>query len=146
MVCSRTQLVWVLLAWASVVAQVAPKTLCHACDKPCCAVQARDTAAETPDATGELAGGCALCAAAADRSASEPSGQPCHCHLTARHEQPLCLTRATLPTVSAGSVALGLPAAPPAVPQKLSVSREYVTTLFSALIRPPRILYGVWRD
>lgn len=146
MVRSRTQLVWVLAACAAVGAQFTPKALCHACDKPCCTGQARDNRTITPDSVKERAGECPLCAAAADRSASEPNRQPCHCHLTARHDQPLSVTRASLPVASDGSVALGLPAAPPTVPQALGVSREYVTTLLGAPIRPPRILYGVWRN
>jgi len=143
---SRTQLVWVLVACAAVVAQIVPKAPCQACDKPCCAGQARDHGSTTADFGDDRASGCPLCAAAADRSASEPHRQPCHCNLTARHDQPLALTRVTLPAVSDGSVAIGLPAAPPVVSQALGVSREYVAELLGVPIRPLRILFGVWRN
>jgi hypothetical protein len=32
------------------------------------------------------------------------------------------------------------------VPRDLGVSREYVTAALAVPIRPPRILFGVWRN
>lgn len=142
----RKQVVWVLAACAALFAQVTPRAPCHACDKPCCGDQAREPRSQTCASDDDRAIGCPLCAAAVADGAGEPHRAPCRCHLTARHDQPLSATSATPAVVGADSVAVGLPAPRLVVPQALGVSRDYVATLLGIPIRPPRILFGVWRN
>ena len=103
-------------------------------DEPCCAIRAD-----------ELAGGCPLCAAA-DLQQPESDQEPCHCQLNARHEQPLSLTRGSVTAVADDGLAVWLPAAQSDTPQALGVSREYLAASLAIPIRPPRILFGVWRN
>lgn len=146
MIGNRNQLAWVVAACVAVVAQIAPKPLCYACDKPCCSSQTSGHDSQTSDCRTELASRCPLCATAADLRPGDTSERPCHCQLSARHDQPLSATRDTLSPWSDGSVVLGLPAVPPAVPHALGLSREYLAKLLGIPIRPPRILFGVWRN
>lgn len=55
-------------------------------------------------------------------------------------------SQGTLPSFDPVAQA-SLPAvAPPATPQVLGVNREYLAASLAVPIRPPRILYGVWRN
>lgn len=141
MVQSRTQLVLALAACAAVFAQVTPRGLCQACDQPCCASRANAPATAT-----ESTGGCPLCAAESGCPLTDASDRPCHCQLKARHNEPLALSRSTLPSLADGALTTGLLALPPVAPQVLGVSREYLAASLAIPIRPPRILFGVWRN
>jgi hypothetical protein len=142
---SQKQLGLAFVACVAILAQIAPQAVCRACDEPCCADLAGDRGGAPRDSSCEVARGCPLCAAAADLRPVETTEQPCHCQLTARHEQPLSLSRGTAPVLSAGHAALSPVAIPPLVPQVLGVSREYLAVSLAMPIRPPRILFGVWR-
>jgi hypothetical protein len=131
---SLKQLVWACAACAAVIAQATPKVFCQACDQPCCVLRAD-----------ELAAGCPLCAAAGLRQA-ESDEEPCHCQLNARHEQPLSLSRGSVTAAADDSLAVWLPAAQQDAPHALGVSREYLAASLAMPIRPPRILFGVWRN
>jgi hypothetical protein len=126
------QLVWALVACATVVAQVTPQGVCRACDRPCCDVDPSE--------------GCPLCVAEIAPRPLERPDQPCNCHLTARHEQPLAVSSGSVPMVSAGDATVAPGAIPPLPPQVLGVSREYLAASLTVPIRPPRILFGVWRN
>lgn len=144
---SRQQLVWAIVACAAVVAQLAPKALCHACDQPCCSGQASGHGPHAIDSGAAPAGHCPLCAATADLRLGESDEQPCRCQLNARTDQPTSLSRGTPAPRADGESAPGGPAVVPAVvPQALGVSREYVAASLAVPIRPPRILFGVWRN
>ena len=106
---------WVLTACAAVVAQAAPAALCQTCDQPCCAIVHDPCCHE----------------------------EPCHCQLDARDEQPL--SQAPLTARVESGPAVGPMTVLPNVPQVLGVSREYVAASLAMPIRPPRILFGVWR-
>lgn len=142
---SHKQLVLAFVACAAILAQIAPQALCRACDQPCCADLAGDRGPAPQDSSCQPADTCPLCAAAANLRLVETTEQPCHCQLTARHEQPLSLSRSAAPVLSAGHAALSPVAIPPRVPQVLGVSQEYVAASLAMPIRPPRILFGVWR-
>ncbi|MFM8802768.1 MAG: hypothetical protein ACKOK8_02460 [Planctomycetia bacterium] len=72
--------------------------------------------------------------------------RPCHCQLKARQHEPLSLSRSTLPAVADGAMAIGSSVLPAIAPQVLGVSREYLAASLAIPIRPPRILFGVWRN
>ena len=136
MVPTQKQLAWIVAACAAVVAQVVPQPVCRACDRPCCAKQAHELAPE----------GCPLCAAEAHTGWAETSDHSCRCQLDARQDQPRGQTRESLPTLTAAETTFGLAADRPDVPQVLGLSREYLVALLAVPIRPPRILFGVWRN
>ena len=147
MVRDRKQLVWALAACAAVVVQAAPKTACHACDQPCCSGQAIGHAPQTGDsAFDEPIAGCPQCRTADGPRLATTTEHPCRCQLDARHEKPTALSRGGLTAVADGAPAAGMAVVPPVVPQDLRVSREYVATSLTVPIRPPRILYGIWRN
>jgi hypothetical protein len=143
---SRTQLAWALAACAAIVAQVSPKTSCHACDRPCCADWASDHGPSTADLSRESAGGCPLCATKADVCQVQTTERPCHCQLKPRHEEPLAVSKDSLPAFADDGSAVELAVFPAVVPRNLGVSREYVVTSLAVPIRPARILFGVWRN
>ena len=144
---------WFVLAWAAVVAQAAPLSLCRDCSRPCCAAH---EAAAGDAAAGEVAT-CPACAAAdatacaaagglETASGGQPARDPCRCQLDARPEQPLAVARANPPRAIGGDAAIVAPAALPPAPPALGASREYLAATLAIPIRPPRILYGVWRN
>lgn len=137
-------LAWVVAACVAVCAQAVPRSLCLACDQPCCAERAAGRIA-APTAS-EPVGGCPRCAAATVDRPAEPNERPCRCALEARHDEQFATSRSTLVTVAGGENAAALPTAPPIVPQVLGVSREYLAASLAVPIRPPRILFGVWRN
>jgi hypothetical protein len=146
MVPTQKQLAWMVAACAAVVAQVVPQPVCRACDRPCCAKQAHELG---PAPTGFGVGpaeSCPLCAAETHPGRAETSDHSCRCQLDARQDQPRGQTRGSLPTFAAAETAYGLAADLPDVQQVLGVSREYLATSLAVPIRPPRILFGVWRN
>ena len=145
MVQSRKQLVWALAACAAVFAQLPPRALCQACDQPCCSSLAEGHAPPAA-ASVEPSGTCPLCAAASGQRLPDTADPPCHCQLKARQHQPLALSRSTLPVVADGAMALAPSVLPAVAPQVLGVSREYLAASLAIPIRPPRILFGVWRN
>ncbi len=146
MVQSRTQLAWALAACAAVFAQLLPRPLCQACDQPCCANLVNSDPQQAAAAAFKSAGGCPLCAATSDRRLTDTTDRPCRCQLKARLDQPLSHSRSTLLSVADGAMAIGPAVLPRLAPQVLGVSREYVAASLAIPIRPPRILFGVWRD
>ncbi|MEI6239639.1 MAG: hypothetical protein WCR51_04570 [Planctomycetia bacterium] len=143
---SRKQLVLACVACAAILAQVAPQASCRACDQPCCAALDGGRGSAPPNSSCQPAATCPLCTAAVDLRPTETSERPCHCQLTARHEQPLSLSGGAAPVLSDGHATLSPVAIPPRVPQVLGVSREYLAASLAMPIRPPRILFGVWRN
>ena len=139
------QLVWILAACA-VVAQIGPKASCRACDQGCCADQARTAGPASTEAGGEPSGSCPRCAASAGHRSSETTDRPCRCQLHARRDQPLSVSRNTLLTFAAAGPTIGLAVTPPLAPRVLGISREHVAASLAVPIRPPRILFGVWRN
>lgn len=139
------QIVWVLAACAALIVQAAPNAFCRACNHACCAGGTTGHGWPSTVSAEELAGGCPLCAAAGLRQA-ESNDEPCHCQLNARHEQPLSLSRGSVKAAADAGPALWLPAAQSDAPQALGVSREYLAASLAIPIRPPRILFGVWRN
>lgn len=138
----RKQFVWFVAACA-VVAQAPPAMPCFGCDRPCCADRASGHAAVDTD--GEVASGCPLCSAAHPRPA-DTSDLPCRCQLDARHDQPVSLSRGADRAGDERSPAHGPAVARPPVPPLLGISREYLATSLAVPIRPPRVLFGVWRN
>ena len=139
---SRKRFVWALAACAAVVVQAAPVGVCRACDKPCCA-GLRPTVTGSVEEPGHT---CPLCAAASGRDARGGDDQPCRCRLDARDEQPLSLPRGGVSPADAAGPAVGMVADLPDVPHAIGVCPEYAAALLAMPIRPPRILFGVWRN
>lgn len=117
--------VWLVVACAALVAQVVPQAQNGDCDRGCCAAKAP------------------ACCTACPAEAGDP---PCHCRLEARHDQPVSVDRGKSPSQDLLGRALIADSASFAAPPALGVSREYVAASLAVPIRPPRILYGVWRD
>lgn len=137
--------VWLVAACAAVVAQVAPQALCRSCDRPCC-----DSAATVKAATGvsdgDPAGHCPVCAAVADDCPVESTAAPCRCQLDCRQDEPKTSSHGTLPSFDEVAQATVPGTALPAPCPVLGVSREYLAASLAVPIRPPRILFGVWRN
>ena len=149
MVQRRSKLGWLVVAWAAVVAQAVPAVCCGACDRPCCSGQAERYATAAAEALAD-SGGCPLCAAATAPTAAckqppRSADQPCRCHLAARQEQPLASSPDSLRNLTAGDQPAALAAALPTPPEVIGASREYLAASLAVPIRPPRILFGVWR-
>lgn len=146
MVRIQRQIVWLVVACATVVAQVAPKSLCQACDRPCCAEWTGGHDRPAAGARIDTETTCPRCAVAGVSRPAETDGRPCHCQLDARHDQPLAPARGTLSAANQSDAVVGPAVAPPDMPQVLGVSREYLAASLAVPIRPARILFGVWRN
>ena len=116
---------WLVVACAALVAQVVPQAWGGDCGRGCCVAEVRER--------------CAACPA-------ETAEPPCHCRLDARHDQPLAVDRGTPPGHDVLGQSVIADSTPFEAPRALGVSREYVAASLSVPIRPPRILYGVWRN
>jgi hypothetical protein len=121
MVRSRNQCAWVLATWTAVAAPAIPQ----ACGCPC---DASPSSCSQP-----------CCATASPAVA-------CRCQLDARHDQPLVPAKSTSSSLDHQDQVAALAALTIGVPQDLGVSREYVAASLAVPIRPPRILFGVWRN
>jgi len=147
--------VWLVVACAAFVAQVAPQARSGDCDRSCCAAQGSDCCAVAfvppPSANrvepADTATNCPLCAAPVSGGPAHAAESPCHCQLDARQDQSLAVhdarpsQRDDLPVWGevADSTSLG-------ASHGLGGSRTYVVASRSIPIRPVRILYGVWRN
>ena len=149
MVRRRNKFGWLAAACMAVVAQGLPAACCGACDRPCCSEHSDKYHAAVAEAPAD-SGGCPLCAAATTATAGEqthdPTDQACRCHLKARQVQPLAPAPDSLRDRAAGDPPAILSAPRPIPPQAIGVSREYLAASLAVPIRPPRILFGVWRD
>ncbi len=146
--------VWLVVACAAFVAQVAPQARSGDCDRSCCAAQETDCCAValpplsvSRPASVDAEAGCPLCAATSDGRLAQTDESPCHCQLDARQDQSLAVhdarssQRDDLPVWGevADSTSLG-------ASHGLGANRTYVVASRSIPIRPVRILYGVWRN
>lgn len=130
-------------------AQIAAQARCDVCAKSGCHVEggACCGAARTGSAD---AAGCPLCraAAGADLVGAETQGIgeiPCRCMWEARENQPLSTSRGFPGTPDLAAQVAMLPAL--AVPTSGSgFSREFLAAALAVPKRPPRILYGIWRN
>jgi hypothetical protein len=102
-----------------------------------------------------VSGGCPVCAITADRCPIESAGPsdsakssetPCGCQLDARQDEPMASSRGTLPSFDEVAQASLSAVVVSSAPQVLGVSREYLAASLAVPVRPPRILFGVWRN
>jgi hypothetical protein len=125
MVGSLQKPVWLMVACAALVAQIAPQAWGGDCDRGCC--------------TAEYCECCTACPA-------ESATPPCHCRLDARQDQPLSGQRNRSPEPELLGQVVVSDWASPEAPHVLGASREFVAASLAVPIRPVRILYGVWRN
>lgn len=124
MVRGRNHFVWVVATWATwatLAAPAIPQACCCPCDEPASICSLPCCAAEAPDAA-------------------------CRCQLHARHDQPLAPAKTRSPSLDHHEQSAAPTVVTIDVPRDLGVSREYVTAALAVPIRPPRILFGVWRN
>lgn len=121
MVRSRNHFVWVLATLAALVAPALPQTCGCPCDESASICPQPCCGAETPT-------------------------EACRCQLHARHDQPLLPAKSASPSLDNHDQAVAPTALAMEVPQVLGVSREYLSSSLAVPIRPPRILFGVWRN
>ena len=88
-----------------------------------------------------IAAECAREQAGLDRVLFVPAALPPH-----KQDRPLAPSPGASPAPVAAHSQAAWWAAPPAAPPTLGVSREYAADLMAVPIRPPRILFGVWRN
>lgn len=136
MAARRRQLVWLVAAGAALVSQLSPQAWCRECDRPCCVTPERDTPG--------VATGCPRCAAV-ESCPVEPPSTPCQCQLDGKREPSWSSARG--PTIGNEVVAwAGGPTTAVIMPRSAVSGRDYQAAASAIPIRPPRILYGVWRN
>ena len=137
--------VWLVAASAALAAQIAPHAFCQRCDRPCC--ESTATVEVAPAASdSDPVDRCPVCAAVADKCPVESTAAPCRCQLDARQDEPKTASRSTLPSFDEVTQASVPGAALPAPCPVFGASREYLAASLAVPIRPPRILFGVWRN
>lgn len=117
--------VWLVVACATLFAQVVPQVWSGDCDRGCCVAEVH------------------ACCPACPAETAEP---PCHCRLDARQDQPLSVDRGTSPGQDLLGRGVITDSTSLEAPHALGVSREYVAASLAMPIRPMRILYGVWQN
>ena len=133
-----------VIACAAVMGQFIPAPTVWACGKPCCSVSASQSCCQRILLTErDVDTQCPLCRPQPTEQSSRP---PCHCHLKARHDSA---------TKVEGSAALDLQHPDHfvvvRVPDDSEESSGELTRLALAAgeiipYRPPRIVFGVWRN
>jgi len=156
MTCNRPSTTWIVAVCLAVLAQGVLPPCCGGCDRACCGA-AESLGGVADGVAAADRGHCPHCtapvtthqagSAADERDAAFPD-TPCRCRWEAGNDQPAAAGRSRLPEID--RVAPAPAPASVAVAADLEwgrgVSREYLATLLAAPIRPPRILYGVWRN
>ena len=141
---TRLQLGRFLVACAAVIGQFIPTSAVWACGKSCCSASATQSCCQGILSTEQAPdSGCPLCR---PRPIEQRSAPPCHCHLKARHDSA---------TKVEGYAPLDLQYpdhfAVVQVSDESAESSAGLTRLALAAgatipYRPPRIVYGVWRN
>ena len=159
----RSHTVW-MIACAMIVAQVASAFRCDACEQACCRwTEGREPAAgqniENADLrsgtalTSPHGSGCPRCAARqpfCDHGGIEANdtgdASPCRCQWEARHDLAgVPAGRQFLP-LDGPDHAFAAMAVSPDLTAVGTSSRAWITAAATIPTRPPRILYGVWRN
>ena len=133
-----------LIAFAAVIGQFIPASAVWACGKSCCSASASQSCCQRILSTEQdLDSQCPLCR---PQPAEQKSTPPCHCHLTARHESA---------TMVEGRAAFDLQhpdhfAVARVSDDSAEASAELMRLALAAgesiPYRPPRIVFGVWRN
>jgi len=141
---TRLRLGRFLIACAAVIGQFIPASAVWACGKSCCSASASQSCCQRILSTEQdLDSQCPLCR---PQPAEQKSTPPCHCHLTARHESA---------TMVEGRAAFDLQhpdhfAVARVSDDSAEASAELMRLALAAgesiPYRPPRIVFGVWRN
>jgi hypothetical protein len=133
-----------LIACVAVIGQFIPASAVWACGKSCCSASASQSCCQRTLSTEQDPDlGCPLCRPQRTEQKSPP---PCHCHLKARHDSA---------TKVAGRAALDLQHLDHFAVVRVSNDSEETSAELTRLAlaagetipyRPPRIMYGVWRN
>ena len=146
MVAHLQKSVWMVMTAAAFVAQVVPQSWAGDCNRGCCAAESLPCCPATLETPAESPAGCPLCSTPSDDLPAHADESPCQCQLDARQEQPLSVNGTSSPQRDdlAGWVAADTTSLEAL--HGLGASRTYGVASLSILIRPMRILYGVWRN
>jgi len=148
----RNHFVWLVAACAALAAQAAPQAFCRSCDRPCCESAAANAGSVAVVPVAPVSGGCPVCAITAERcpiesaTSAESAETPCGCQLDARQDEPMASSRGTLASFDEVAQASLSAVVVSSAPQVLGVSREYLAASLAVPVRPPRILFGIWRN
>lgn len=133
-----------LIALAAALGPFIPAPLVWACGSSCCSASASQsccqrTLSEQPNSDSQ----CPLCR---PQSTEQKPAPPCHCHLKARHDSAtIAEGRATLDLQAQDQFAVVLVA-----DHTKGASAELMRLALAAgdtiPYRPPRIMFGVWRN
>lgn len=133
-----------LVAFVAVVGQFIPASTVWACGKSCCSASASQSCCKSVLSNEQdLASQCPLCRA--ERTDPSPA-PPCHCHLKARHESA---------TTANGRAALDVqdlhhfecvPLSDDSAEASAELMRMALAAGDTIPHRPPRIVFGVWRN
>jgi hypothetical protein len=132
------------IGYLAIGGQFIPASAVWACGKTCCSASASQSCCKNfPSTEQDLDSACPLCAT---QRTDQRHAPPCHCHLKARHNSA---------TTAKGRAALDLQAQDQAAVVRLTddsagASAELTRLALAAgdtiPYRPPRIVYGVWRN
>lgn len=133
-----------LIAFVAVAGHFIPASAVWACGKSCCSAWASHSCCQrilTNDQ--DLGSQCPLCRPQPTEQRSTP---PCHCHLRARHDSATkAEARVALDGQHPGSFAVGRISDESAEAAD-ELTRSALAAGETIPYRPPRIVYGVWRN
>ena len=135
----------IALACAVLLAQAAVPAFGRECERTCCMAVAPENGRANVAPAGDCCSHDGAAIGGVNSCPTDASGDPCRCRLEPREDAPLAAGRdASSPLIPSNQAAAVGPALP--VPRSVGVSREYLATTLAVPIRPPRILFGVWRN
>jgi len=134
----------VLIAFAAVIGQFIPASAVWACGKSCCSASANQSCCQRIlSAEQDFDSQCPLCR---PQPAEQKSTPPCHCHLKARHESATKVEgRAALDLQHPDHFAV-VRVSDDSAEASAELTRLALAAGETIPYRPPRIVYGVWRN
>lgn len=140
----RTLVTCLLIACATAVAHASPQSLCRACERACCGERLVPSATATMGGADEAT--CPLCRSAAEHGQAGTAPASCRCQAEPRPDTPVAPARTAAPDADTAVGSLAAWTMPPESARLSGVSRAYLASSLAIPIRPPRILFGVWRN
>lgn len=133
-----------LVAFAAVAGQFIPASAVWQCGKSCCSASASESCCQRILSTEpDLDSQCPLCR---PQPAEQKSTPPCHCHLKARHESATKVEgRAALDLQHPDHFAV-VRLSDDSAESSAKLMRSVLAAVETIPYRPPRIVFGVWRN
>jgi hypothetical protein len=133
-----------LVVTAAVIGQLVSASAACACEKPCCSAPTETSCCASilsgePDA-------CSPCPLCGPQRCEEVPSPPCHCQLQTRHDSAATAEGRTVRDLRQSDAVCHVLAVEDSSPSSGELNRVVLAASQTIPYRPPRIVFGVWRN